>query len=273
MPEDVRLLGSSEVGYSEIYRAKIDGKFVVLKSLKPELRGIPMYEHLLRKEYEIGYELDHPNICQIQRFGKFIGLGNCIVMQWIDGVTLRSMLGHMDAGQERKVLDCICDALEYIHSKQIVHRDLKPENIIITHNGQNVKLIDFGLSDADWFAVLKIPAGTRRYAAPELVGGKAVDCRADIYSLGCIMKEMSSRYRKVAEKCAAVSAAERYRDIREVRKALKVNDNARLWRILEGVALVAVLAAVFVYLFSDGGSRVPDKVFREITQEIIEADK
>lgn len=59
MPEDVRLLGSSEVGYSEIYRAKIDGKFVVLKSLKPELRGIPMYEHLLHKEYEIGYDLDH----------------------------------------------------------------------------------------------------------------------------------------------------------------------------------------------------------------------
>lgn len=84
---------------------------------------------------------------------------------------------------------------------------------------------------------------------------------------------MSPRYRKVAEKCAAVSAAERYRDIREVRKALKVNDNARLWRILEGVALVAVLAAVSVYLFSDGSSRVPDKVFREITQEIIEADK
>ena len=70
-------------------------------------------------------------------------------MQWIDGVTLRSMLGHMDAGQEREVIDGICDALEYIHSKQIVHRDLKPENIIITHNGQNVKLIDFGLSDAD----------------------------------------------------------------------------------------------------------------------------
>lgn len=103
MPEDVRLLGSSEVGYSEIYRAKIDGKFVVLKSLKPELRGISMYEHLLHKEYEIGYDLDHPNICQIQRFGKFIGLGNCIVMQWIDGVTLRSMLGHMDAGQRGKL--------------------------------------------------------------------------------------------------------------------------------------------------------------------------
>ena len=178
MPEDVRLLGSSEVGYSEIYRAKIDGKFVVLKSLKPELRGIPMYEHLLRKEYEIGYDLDHPNICQIQRFGKFIGLGNCIVMQWIDGVTLRSMLGHMDAGQERKVIDGICDALEYIHSKQIVHRDLKPENIIITHNGQNVKLIDFGLSDADRFAVLKIPAdkalcraGTCRRQGCGLQGG------------------------------------------------------------------------------------------------------
>uniref|UniRef100_UPI004029480B hypothetical protein n=1 Tax=Candidatus Cryptobacteroides bacterium TaxID=3085639 RepID=UPI004029480B len=65
----------------------------------------------------------------------------------------------------------------------------------------------------------------------------------------------------------------RYRDIREVRKALKVNDNARIWRILEGAALVAVLAAVAVYLFSDGSSRVPHKVFREITEEIIEADK
>lgn len=54
---------------------------------------------------------------------------------------------------------------------------------------------------------------------------------------------------------------------------MKVNDNARIWRILEGAALVAVLAAVAVYLFSDGSSRVPDKVFREITEEIIEADK
>lgn len=55
-----------------------------------------------------------------------------------------------------------CAALDYIHRRQIIHRDLKPENIMLTGNGGNVKLIDFGYSDTDSYAVLKQPAGTRR---------------------------------------------------------------------------------------------------------------
>ena len=59
------------------------------------------------------------------------------------------------------------DALEYIHGKQTAHRDLKPSNIMITRNGQHVKLIDFGLSDTDDYAVYKQPAGTEGYISPE----------------------------------------------------------------------------------------------------------
>ena len=74
---------------------------------------------------------------------------------------------------------CIRDR-HYIHAKQIVHRDLKPSNIMITHNGNHVKLIDFGLSDNDDFALLKQPAGTPGYISPEQI----VSCL--LYTSRCV---------------------------------------------------------------------------------------
>lgn len=63
-PEDLRLLASSEVGYSELWRCREEGKFLILKALKPQYRNVPVYEDLLRKEFSLGYELEHPNICR-----------------------------------------------------------------------------------------------------------------------------------------------------------------------------------------------------------------
>lgn len=58
-PEDLRLLASSEVGYSELWRCREEGKFLILKALKPQYRNVPVYEDLLRKEFSLGYELEH----------------------------------------------------------------------------------------------------------------------------------------------------------------------------------------------------------------------
>lgn len=168
-PEDLRLLASSEVGYSELWRCREEGKFLILKALKPQYRNVPVYEDLLRKEFSLGYELEHPNICRTYGYKHYPELGHCIIMQWIDGEPLRSMLPISDKKLSRKIVSQLCDVLEYIHSKQVIHKDLKPENILITHNGQNVKLIDFGLSDSDDYALLKFHAGTQLYAAPELL--------------------------------------------------------------------------------------------------------
>lgn len=203
-PETLELLSRSEAGFSELYRTRKEGKFRVYKCLKPEFRGDPLYEGLLRKEFEIGYSLGHPNICEFYEYLPVAALGNCIEMEWVDGCTLDRLLeqGRVDAPLARKLAREICDALTYMHAKQVLHRDLKPSNVLVTYNGHNVKLIDFGLSDSDGHAVLKQAAGTARYAAPELLNGGPVDNRADIYSLGEMLSPLPVR-RCVANRCRA----------------------------------------------------------------------
>ena len=155
-------------GFSQLVKVKRQGRWFLLKGLKSELQGQAVYLELLKKEYELMVQLDHPNI--VKAYAKELNdqLGPCIAMEYIDGVTLDQYLESKPSWQaRRKVVDQLVDALAYIHSNQVIHRDLKPSNILVTRNGNNVKIIDFGLSDADGYAVLKQSAGTVKYMAPE----------------------------------------------------------------------------------------------------------
>lgn len=176
-------------GYTRLFRANRYGKNLILKTLKPENREMPFYQQALQKEFAIGYQLTHPHICSTIGLEDVPGIGTCIVQEYIDGITLAQYMqqGKLNKRTARKIITELCDALKYLHSKQIIHRDLKPDNIMITHNGDNVKLIDFSLADSDDSTVLKIPAGTRRYTAPEAQEkGYTPTLLADIYSLGII---------------------------------------------------------------------------------------
>lgn len=86
-----------------------------------------------------------------------------------------------------KVFSQILEAVGYLHKKGITHNDIKPDNILITNNGNNLKLIDFGMSDDDTHFLLKTPGFTAAYAAPELLAQRKTDARSDIYSIGAIM--------------------------------------------------------------------------------------
>ena len=250
---DFTLLYESQTGFCRLFRAKRMGKWFVLKCLKPAKVNDEFCRAMLQKEFSIGYNLSHPAIARTEGLEEVAGLGLCIVMEYVDGLSLRECIkGHLLSRTEAfRVAGELCSALSYIHGKQIIHRDLKPANIMLTGNGRHVKLVDFGLSDADDFAVFKEPAGTRRYAAPEQFDNDAkVDARADIYALGLILAEVnaslphcSRRLAKVASRCARDDRDKRYASADEVADALRPKSVA----VPVIVLLLLVMAAVAGY--------------------------
>lgn len=221
-------LYSSPDGYTSLYRARRYGRLYILKALKNEYRGVPLYEQALRKEFDVACPLEHSYICRVVSWETVPDLGSAIVMEYIDGLTLDEWMRteYCTSFEAYKVVGELCEALEYLHRHQLVHRDLKPSNILITHQGQHVKLIDFGLADGDSYEVLKCPAGTLRYAAPEVKNGLGnADYRADIYSLGVVLSELASQLgekpmRSIAHRCMAYQPSDRYPSASAVSSAL-----------------------------------------------------
>ena len=295
-------------GYSCLYTATKLGKKVILKGLKPEFKKERFYQDLLKKEFEISYSLDHPNIVKIIEFQNVPNIGDCIVMEYVEGVTLREFIesqrdnkttsrdvthytdenkhdvigasckvarsqGHIDKRVYEKIFNELLDAMEYFHSKQIIHRDLKPDNILITNNGNNVKIIDFGLSDADDYVILKQAAGTRKYAAPEqLIPNNTIDCRADIYSLGIILKNnFPKSYHKIAEKCAQQDKEKRFSSVSEIRNFIK---KKKITKITAAATLILLLlfglsfGITKHYISSGTYSLNEEKILTESTQYI-----
>ena len=269
MAQDYSVLHSSVSGGCMIVRIARNGRFRALKVLKPEHRGDTRMEALLKKEFEIGYGLEHPGVCRVISFGEDDRFGHFIEMEWVDGVTLRDLMssGNIDRRLSRKLICELCDALDYLHHAQVIHRDLKPENILVTNNGQNVKLIDFGLSDEDDFFGYRIPGGTRSYASPEQLAGMPVDLRSDIYSLGVIIGELAGRrYSRICAKCLRRDPSRRFASAAEVRSAIR----RRPYKIAAVVIALAVIAVAVPVIAGKMQSRSNDRIFDEATRGITE---
>lgn len=232
----IELLADNPHSYCELYQAQRYGRKFVLKVLKSEYANQTVSQELLKKEFLIMNQLDHPNIVRVYSMEEVAGLGLCIVMEYIDGEPIHT-------SDLKNILELL-SALHYIHARQIIHRDIKPSNILITHNGNNVKLIDFGLSDTDDFVTLKQPAGTRKYVSPEQLSGDAIDNRADIYSFGVVLKELDIRgkYRKIVNKCISENPEKRYQNVEEIEKQLKSNRYLGLMIMLFSLIIVGLLS-------------------------------
>lgn len=203
---DVKLIGIH--GVYAIYTACRYGRKYFLKSLAAQYAPLPEWQRLLFKEFELGIQLDHPGIARTIGWEPIPGIGEAIVMEYVDGQELRNWLESDKARSKRERLNVakqLAEAISYIHSLGISHRDLKPDNILITHKGNNAKIIDFGLGDGDDFLVYKQSAGTPSYGAPEQTSGKEYIAAtgADIYSLGKILRLLRPglRYRRLINKC------------------------------------------------------------------------
>lgn len=235
-------------GYCRIFRAQRYGKWYVLKGLKAEHVADPVYLAMLEKEFATAVTLDHPNIVHTHGIENDEVAGRCIVMEYVEGRTLTQFLSENPSAAKRKQIAMqLLDAMEYFHARQIVHRDLKPSNIVVTHNGDNVKVIDFGLADTDDYAVLKEPAYTKGYAAPEQMSdGSTVDCRTDIFAFGVILSQFfPHRYRRVVRRCTRNDKSDRYQSAAAVKKAI-VNADRAIWAVAFLLFIVVIAAAVLL---------------------------
>ncbi len=244
---DFEVLASSR--YNLIIKARKLGRWFILKALSEDYRGKGQYEMLLRKEYAIGIKFDHPNIVRYIDFVTLEGYGNCIQMEYIVGMRLDAYLDTKPPLKEKKrIVAQLCEGLKAIHAEQVIHRDLKFENILITENGHNVKIIDFGLSDADSYAILKEPAGTDGFTSPEQIEGTvALDNRSDIYSLGVILKQfrLPFYYHSVLARCSDEDRERRYPTIESfmhafTRQRLKIK--AAIFLFLGAILAMGVIA-------------------------------
>ena len=246
---DVEILSTSEVNI--VAKAKRYGRWWLLKGLQKEKAQETAYQQRLRKELELMMPLQHQNIVSAVGLERVEGLGECIVMEYVDGMTLKEWIATSpELSRKRRIAKELIDAVGFLHSKGIVHRDLKPENILITRNGEHLKLIDFGLADSDSYDILKQPAGTSGYMSPEQKITAVADVRNDIYSLGVILGEMKIGYASIINRCK-LPIDKRYQSIAELENDFSNKaTQKRRYLLFVAVVVFVVIAGIWGYSVS-----------------------
>jgi len=146
-------------------------------------------------EGEISYQLKHPNIVETYEYGLTTEDEHYLVMEFLEGATLHSALVARDAcleGRRVKFIREAAEALAAVHAAGYIHRDICPRNFMLTNNGEDIKLIDFGLTvlATKEFMQPGNRTGTPNYMAPELVRRHTTDPRLDVFAFGVTAYEI-----------------------------------------------------------------------------------
>ena len=177
----LRSLGSGGFGDVMLARHDASGVLVAIKYLRRDLLADPGFAEMFRGEATVLASLDDPNVVRLYEYVESPS-GAAIVMELIDGVSVREILAHQGSATAEAALVVLRGSLMGLaaaHRRGVVHRDYKPENILVNGDGVS-KLTDFGL--AARAGDRAVPAGTLLYAAPEQIAGAPASPAGDVYS-------------------------------------------------------------------------------------------
>ncbi|MDE5629048.1 MAG: protein kinase [Muribaculaceae bacterium] len=223
--------------FYHIFTAKKFGKWVMIKTLRPEYADNPRYQAMIEQEFDVRYSLAHPNIVMINDFEDIPGIGRCIVTDDVYGDSLRKLIdtGKVTPAHIEQLRHQLVNALEYIQGKHIVHAPLTPDNIIFTENIGNLKLIDVGFEQK-----------------PSLSHQSTAD---DIYNYGLVLtaaldacKNYDSTLRRVAHKCCDPEPRRRYRDMQQVHLALENRSTRYIYLAI--IAFLVLMVLLLLWLKS-----------------------
>lgn len=229
----------AETSFARIYRITKGGKDFLLKTPKD---GNVVFLDMIRKEYQLSLQLQHPYIASVYEYAEDTPGGPGILMEYSDARSLREFISEKPSFKLRmKVLDQLLDAVSYFHECGIVHNNLDPKDILVTKRGNNVKIIDFGLSAEDVVALGKSGRLDMGYVSPELAANsRKLDRRSDIYSLGKIIDDLfGGKFGKIVDKCTRKKAGKRFENVDQLKAAFEKKNTP--WKFFRGLLLAALI--------------------------------
>lgn len=223
--------------FYHIYTAKKFGKWVMIKTLRPEYADDPHYRKMIEQEFDVRYNLAHPNIVMINDFEDIPGIGRCIVTDDVYGDSLRKLIDEhrVKPHHVEQLRHQLVSALEYIQANHIVHPALTPDNIIFTENIGNLKLIDVGFEQR-----------------PSLSHQSTAD---DIYNYGLVLQEaldatdnIDATLNRVARRCINPDPKRRYRNLQQLHLALENRKASTIYMLI--IIFLVVMVLILAWLYS-----------------------
>ncbi|MDE6632524.1 MAG: protein kinase, partial [Muribaculaceae bacterium] len=240
-------------GHFEFFKVRHFGALLFVKRPAAAFRNDLVTVESLKKEFYIGYNLNHPSIVKYLKMED-----GAVFEEYVDGVSLRQMIDFGDIRlRSPQFLEQICRSLietvSYLHSHGVIHNDIKPENVMIARIDNQLKLVDLGAATSDmWDAT---GGFTPSYCAPEQ-GITSTNVYTDIFLIGKLMEQLAaiagvkSLWRKFIRKATCKYVYGRFYSDKEALEAIpsyKRSQRLKLGLAITVIVVVNVIAFIFSY--------------------------
>lgn len=214
--------------FYHVYTAKKFGKWVMLKTLKPELKEQPEFQAMLEREFEVRYNLAHAHIIMINDLEEVPGLGRCIITDDVYGDSLAKLIQKNEVTPEivNKIAHNLVDAIDYLQTNHIIHYPIRPETVIFTEKVLNLKVIDVGFDQQKRLAPTDVTDDVRAF-------GHVLSAALD----SC--PEPMPHLRAVADRCMGQTP---YSTVQQLQMAIAGNSYKKLYIIV--IAFLAVMVTL-----------------------------